>query len=105
MIEHSQAVMLDAASYISMDVQVLNRSGTPGTFKIQVQKSNDLENWYPVDYPPAIEPTGDPEAAFQPTGSLGDPVTARFVRLQYTLVYNTEAVTVALAAGINVAPV
>lgn len=102
LVEHSQAVMLDAASYISLDVQVINRNGTP-TILVEVQQSNDLENWYTLSEP-KLTVSGDPGANINPTTTFHDPVVARFVRLQYTLSGSTGNAVI-IAAGINVAPV
>lgn len=103
-VEHSQAVMLETASYVSIDAQLLNQTGTPDEFEIELQQSNDLENWYTLSSPGPLTFSGEPAASFVPSGTLGSPVVARFVRLRYTLTYDAEDVVVAVAAGINVAP-
>lgn len=92
--EYSQAVQVGEANAAQMDLVVYAITGSSATLTIQLQESNDLENW--KDKGSASTAT----AIGYTLGSLTTSISSSYVRMKISITGTTPSSVV--AAGISV---
>ena len=95
---YSQAVSMEGANAVQVDVTIFNNDATTEEFDVRLEGSNDLQNWEATSNPLAIDFNGGSKgyATDQAEG-----IGYAYVRLKYSWVSGSS--TIILAAGINTA--
>jgi hypothetical protein len=92
---YSQAVSMDGANAVMFDITVFSVVASSGTLTIQLEESNDLQNW--------AEVTSASETFATVTGwkrKVATGIAAAYVRLKFSFTTNGPYI---VGAGINTA--
>jgi len=96
--DFSRAVRMEGANSVQVEFTVYSVSGTPTTTTLEVQESNDLENW--TTYPStSYSGTNTVSTSVGCTSFRASSISSQYVRLRWKVSANTAVV----GAGINTA--
>jgi hypothetical protein len=94
--QFSQAVSMDGANAVMFEVTAISSSGASPLLTVQLQESNDLQNWEDV----SGAQVANLSAPGYDSDSTAADVAAAYVRLKYTI---SEGDDFTVASGINTA--
>lgn len=92
--EVSTAVSMEGANSVQVDYTIFSLTGSTPTVRLQLQQSNDLENWTTLGSQSTKDSVG------WTLGPSATAVTAAYVRVKYDFSAGSSQ-TAVIAAGIN----